>query len=132
MATTTKREIAERVAQQTGLAQVTVKQVVQLLFDEIISELAGGNRLEFRDFGVFEVVVRKPRTGRNPKTGEKVAVPPKRVVTFKMGKIMKEKVATPSAASSDEAPAAPAAAPVAEAPASVQPSVTPPPSGPTM
>lgn len=93
MATTTKREIAERVAQQTGLAQVTVKQVVQLLFDEIITELSTGNRLEFRDFGVFEVVVRKPRTGRNPKTGEKVAVPPKRVVTFKMGKVMKDKVA---------------------------------------
>lgn len=93
MATTTKREIAERVAQQTGLAQVMVKQVVQLLFDEIVNELAAGNRLEFRDFGVFEVVVRKPRTGRNPKTGEKVAVPPKRVVTFKMGKVMKEKTA---------------------------------------
>jgi len=93
MATTTKREIAERVAQQIGLAQVTVKQIVQMLFDEIVNELAAGNRLEFRDFGVFEVVVRKPRTGRNPKTGEKVAVPPKRVVTFKMGKVMREKVA---------------------------------------
>jgi len=111
MATTTKREIAERVAQQTGLAQVTVKQVVQLLFDEIISELAAGNRLEFRDFGVFEVVVRKPRTGRNPKTGEPVAVPPKRVVTFKMGKVMKEKVAAGGAPSVSGA-----AAPVAFSP----------------
>jgi len=92
MATTTKREIAERVAQQTGLAQVAVKQIVQMLFDEIVNELAKGNRLEFRDFGVFEVVVRKARTGRNPRTGEKVAVPPKRVVTFKMGKVMKDKV----------------------------------------
>lgn len=96
MATTTKREIAERVAQQTGLAQVAVKQIVQMLFDEIIKELADGNRLEFRDFGVFEVVVRKARTGRNPRTGQKVAVPPKRVVTFKMGKVMKEKVAAVS------------------------------------
>ena len=96
MATTTKREVAERVAQQIGLAQVTVKQIVQMLFDEIVDELAAGNRLEFRDFGVFEVVVRKPRTGRNPKTGEKVAVPPKRVVTFKMGKVMREKVAAQS------------------------------------
>ena len=92
MATTTKREIAERVAQQTGLAQVAVKQIVQMLFDEIIKEVCSGNRLEFRDFGVFEVVVRKPRTGRNPRTGQKVAVPPKTVVTFKMGKVMKEKV----------------------------------------
>lgn len=100
MATTTKREIAERVAQQTGLAQVTVKQIVQMLFDEVVNELASGNRLEFRDFGVFEVVVRKPRTGRNPKTGAPVAVPPKRVVTFKMGKVMRDKVAgeTPQAA----------------------------------
>ena len=93
MATTTKREIAERVAQQTGFAQVTVKQVVQVLFEDIINELAAGNRLEFREFGVFEVVVRKARTGRNPRTGETVAVPPKRVVTFKMGKVMKERVA---------------------------------------
>ncbi len=92
MPTTTKREIAERVAQQTGLPQVAVKQVIQMLFDEIITEVATGNRLEFRDFGVFEVVVRRPRTGRNPRTGDKVAVPPKRVVTFKMGKIMKDRV----------------------------------------
>ena len=103
MATTTKREIAERVAQQTGLAQVAVKQIVQMLFDEIVNELAKGNRLEFRDFGVFEVVVRKARTGRNPRTGEKVAVPPKRVVTFKMGKVMKDKVSV--------APPAPASTP---------------------
>ena len=93
MATTTKREIAERVAQQSGLAQVEVKQVIQMLFDEIVKEVCSGNRLEFREFGVFEVVVRKPRTGRNPRTGQKVAVPPKTVVTFKMGKVMKEKVA---------------------------------------
>ena len=93
MGTTTKREIAERVAQQSGLPQVAVKQVIQMLFDEIINEVAHGNRLEFRDFGVLEVVTRKPRTGRNPRTGAKVAVPPKRVVTFKMGKIMKDKVA---------------------------------------
>ncbi len=95
MGTTTKREIAERVAQQSGLAQVAVKQVIQMLFDEVINELATGNRLEFRDFGVLEVVTRKPRTGRNPRTGAKVAVPPKRVVTFKMGKVMKEKVSSP-------------------------------------
>ena len=100
MATTTKREIAERVAQQTGLAQVAVKQIIQMLFEEIVSELTAGNRLEFRDFGVFEVIIRKARTGRNPRTGEKVAVPPKRVVSFKMGKVMKDKVAAISPAPS--------------------------------
>ena len=115
MDTTTKREIAERVAQQTGLPQVAVKQVIQMLFDEIINEVSTGNRLEFRDFGVFEVVVRKPRTGRNPRTGAKVAVPPKRVVTFKMGKIMKDRVSgaeTPKAAEPQEpAPSTPPAQP---------------------
>jgi nucleoid DNA-binding protein len=111
MSTTTKREIAERVAQQTGLPQVTVKQIIQILFDEVIGELAGGNRLEFRDFGVFEVVTRKPRTGRNPRTGQKVAVPPKRVVTFKMGKVMREKVSSPSPAPRIGSPAAPASVP---------------------
>jgi nucleoid DNA-binding protein len=110
MPTTTKREIAERVAQQTGLPQVAVKQVIQMLFDEVIAEVSGGNRLEFRDFGVFEVVVRKPRTGRNPRTGDKVAVPPKRVVTFKMGKIMKDRV---TAAESKPAGPQPPAAPTA-------------------
>jgi nucleoid DNA-binding protein len=97
MATTTKREIAERVAQGTGLPQVDVKRVIQMLFSEVIKEVASGNRLEFRDFGVFDVVVRKPRTGRNPRTGQKVAVPPKTVVTFKMGKVMKDKVAQATA-----------------------------------
>ena len=112
MATTTKREIAERVAQMTGLPQVSVKQVVQALLDEIVTELSSSNRLEFRDFGVFEVVVRKARTGRNPRTGSKVAVPPKRVVTFKMGKVMKDKVSSvssgPSGASTQPKAAPPA------------------------
>ena len=106
MATTTKREIAERVAQGSGIAQVDVKKVIQMLFDEVIKEVAAGNRLEFRDFGVFDVVVRKPRTGRNPRTGQKVAVPPKTVVTFKMGKQMKDKVAQVQAAAQPPPPPA--------------------------
>jgi len=104
MGTTTKREIAERIAQQTGLAQVTVKDIVQMVFDEIVKELAAGNRLEFRDFGVFQVVERKPRTGRNPKTGAKVAVPAKRVVSFKMGKVMRDKVSGAVTEARAEAP----------------------------
>jgi len=116
MATTTKREIAERVAQQTGLAQVAVKQIIQMLFDEIVNELSKGNRLEFRDFGVFEVVVRKARTGRNPRTGEKVAVPPKRVVTFKMGKVMKDKVSVAPEPSAPSEPSAPPPPPSGYAP----------------
>ena len=93
MATVTKRQLAEKVAQKTGHTQVVTKQVVQLFFDEVVNELAAGNRLEFRDFGVFEIVTRRPRTGRNPRTGERVAVPPKKVVTFKMGKNMRQRIA---------------------------------------
>lgn len=92
MATITKRDIAERVAQKTGQAQSHVKQALQSFFEEMVGELVQGNRLEFRNFGVFEVVKRKPRTGRNPRTGERVAVPAKKVINFRMGKDMKEKI----------------------------------------
>ena len=92
MATVTKKELVERVAEKTGETRLAVKQIVQLFFDEVTHDLANGNRLEFRDFGVFGVVTRKPRTGRNPRTGERVGVPPKKAVTFKMGKAMKERV----------------------------------------
>ena len=94
MATITKRELVQRIAEKTGVQQINAKEVIQSFLDEIINELAKGNRLEFRDFGVFEIVNRKPRTGRNPRTGQRVGVPAKRVVTFKMGKLMKEKVST--------------------------------------
>jgi len=113
VATITKREIAERVAKKTGHPQLAVKQIIQGFFDEVIAEVLKGNRLEFRDFGVFEVIVRKSRTGRNPRTGEKVPVPAKRVVTFKMGKLMKERVAAvpQSEAAPPAAPPPPPAAP---------------------
>lgn len=116
MATITKREVAERVAKKTGQPQLAVKQIIQVFFDEVITDMIQGNRLEFRDFGVFEVIKRKPRTGRNPKTGQKVGVPAKRVVTFKMGKLMKERVA-----SLPPEEAAEAASAQVEAPAPVQP-----------
>ena len=108
--TITKREIAERVAKRTGQPQLAVKLIIQAFFDEVIQEVVNGNRLEFRDFGVFEVISRKPRTGRNPRTGDRVAVPAKRVVTFKMGKYMKEKVAAipPEDARPEVQPTAPA------------------------
>ena len=59
-------------------------------FDEIVSELAQGNRLEFRDFGVFEIKATSARTAQNPKTLEKVAVPAKHRVVFKPGRLMRE------------------------------------------
>jgi integration host factor subunit beta len=87
-----KRIIAERIAERQGLGQVQTLQVVQAFLDEIVEELAKGNRLEFREFGVFETVTRKPRTALNPKTLEKVQVKSRVVVKFKVGRILKKKV----------------------------------------
>ena len=91
--TIAKRTIAERIADQLELGQTQSLQVIQTFLDEIINELAEGNRLEFRDFGVFETVERKPRMALNPKTLEKVPVDRKVVVKFKVGRLMKERVA---------------------------------------
>lgn len=90
--TIAKRTIAERIAERHGLGQIQTLQIIQAFLDEIITELAQGNRLEFRDFGVFETVVRKARTALNPKTLEKVHVGSKVVVKFKVGRLMKERV----------------------------------------
>jgi len=72
--------------------QLMVKPIVQCFLDEIIAELAKNNRLEFRDFGVFEVKEQAARTAQNPKTLEKIQVPAKRRVKFKMGRVMREKL----------------------------------------
>jgi integration host factor subunit beta len=69
-----------------------VKRVIQAFLDDIIDELGQGNRLEFRDFGVFESKQRAARVAQNPKTLERVHVPPKRTVKFKVGRLMKEKL----------------------------------------
>ena len=92
MATITKKELVNRIAERTGQTKVITKEIIQLFLDEIIQELANGNRLEFREFGVFEVKPRKARRAQNPRTLEKVHVPPKKVVKFKVGRIMREKV----------------------------------------
>jgi len=93
MATITKKELIDRIADETGHKRVQVKKVVQEFLNEIISELGKGNRLEFRDFGVFETKVRKARKAQNPKTLEPVEVPEKRTVKFKVGRLMKAKLA---------------------------------------
>jgi len=92
MATITKKELVNRIAEKTGQTKVVTKEVIQRFLDEIIDELAQGNRLEFRDFGVFEVKPRRARRAQNPRTLEKVDVPPKRVVKFKVGRIMRDRV----------------------------------------
>jgi integration host factor subunit beta len=92
MATITKKELIDRIAETTGHRRVQVKRVVQQFLDEIVNELGHGNRLEFRDFGVFESKLRKARKAQNPKTLEPVAVPEKRTVKFKVGRLMKQKL----------------------------------------
>ena len=92
MATITKKELIDRIAETTHHRRVQVKRVVQQFLDEIVSELCKGNRLEFRDFGVFESKLRKARKAQNPKTLEPVAVPEKRTVKFKVGRLMKQKL----------------------------------------
>jgi integration host factor subunit beta len=92
MATITKQQLIYRISESSGQKKVVTKEVIQSFIDEIISELGKGNRLEFREFGVFELKERAPRKARNPQTGESVYVPAKRVVHFKPGRLMKEKV----------------------------------------
>jgi nucleoid DNA-binding protein len=90
--TITKKELVLRIAEKTTQKQTITRDIIQMFIDEVIQELARGNRLELRDFGVFEVKVRKARKARNPKTGAEVRVPEKRVVTIKPGKKMKEEI----------------------------------------
>lgn len=90
--TITKKELVNRIAEETGQTKVVVKNVLQRFLDEIIEELAQGNRLEFREFGVFEVRMRAARQAQNPRTLEKVTVPAKRVVKFKVGRQMRQRV----------------------------------------
>jgi len=92
MATITKKELVDRIAQENGITQSTVKTIIQHFLDEIVSELAKNSRLEFRDFGVFEVREQAARIAQNPKTLQKIQVPAKRAVKFKMGRIMRERM----------------------------------------
>ncbi|TAH34895.1 MAG: integration host factor subunit beta [Planctomycetota bacterium] len=90
--TITKRDLVQRIADRTGQTKVLVRDIVQMFLDEVSSELIRGNRLEFRNFGVFEVRTRPGRVAQNPKTLEKVSVPSKRVVKFKVGNILRDQV----------------------------------------
>jgi len=95
MATVTKKELIDRIADSTQAKRVVVKRIVQSFLDEVINELSEDNRLEFRDFGVFETRTRAAREAQNPKTLEKVKVPPKRTVKFKMGRLLRQKLTEP-------------------------------------
>ena len=89
--TVTKRDIVHAICREKQTPENQVRRIVQQFLDEIIATLASGNRLEFREFGVFEVVCRKQRTGRNPKMAAiSIIIPPKNVVKFTPGKRMRK------------------------------------------
>nr|WP_315852888.1 HU family DNA-binding protein [Posidoniimonas polymericola] len=88
----TKKEIVKTISEEIGLTQLKTKEIVQKTFDAIVETLVEDHRIELRNFGVFEVKKRAARKARNPRTGEKVSVPEKFVVTFKPGKEMEERV----------------------------------------
>ncbi len=88
----TKKEMAKAIAEKMGLTQAQAGEIIQGVFDGILATLLHNGRIELRNFGVFEVRTRKPRKACNPRTGEKVSVPAKLVVTFKPGLEMEERV----------------------------------------
>ena len=85
-----KRDIVLKISQNTGVKQVVVRDIVQHTFDAIFEALKNGERIELRNFGVFQVKKRKKRIGRNPKTGEVIPVPERHTVVFKPGLEMKQ------------------------------------------
>jgi len=87
----TKKDIVIKITDETGIKQVDVKKVVQKTFDCIVESLTRGEKVELRNFGVFKLKERRARTGRNPRTGQTVPVPPRKVVVFKAGLEMKKK-----------------------------------------
>jgi integration host factor subunit beta len=95
MQTITKKELIDRIAEKSSHKRVVVKRIIQSFLDEVIDELSQGNRLEFRDFGVFESKMRAARTAQNPKTLERVSVLAKRTVKFKVGRLMKLRLSNP-------------------------------------
>ena len=88
----TKNDIVVRIAKTTGLRQIDVKRIAQMTLEGIIDALVEKGRIELRNFGVFEVRTRKSRRARNPRTGQEVIVPSRKVVSFKPGKLMEVRV----------------------------------------
>lgn len=88
----TKQNLVRRIAEQTGSSQLQVHDVVEKTFDAIVASLVAEGRIELRGFGVFEVRRRAARSGRNPRTGEQIAIPEKLVVSFAPGKEAEDRV----------------------------------------
>ena len=108
----TKADLVEEVAKVTGLTRKDSEVIVDTLFESVIKALKAGDKLEVRGFGSFRVRQRNARVGRNPKTGEKVEVPAKRVPYFKPSKELKDLINQLTAPATEEAPPAPEPPPV--------------------
>lgn len=91
--TTTKKKLIQSISQDKGIHPSDVRHVIQAFLDKMTESLKAGERLEFRDFGVFEVVLRKQKIGRNPKKAHQpIVIPPRNVVKFTPGKKMRKLV----------------------------------------
>ena len=101
MSTVTKKELIDRIAERTQAKRVSVKRIVQIFLDEIVAELCQDNRLEFRDFGVFETRTRATRITEDPKTLDAVEIRGKRTVKFKMGRLLRESLSEQDRSVSD-------------------------------
>ena len=88
----TKREIVMKIAEETNIKQIDVRKVVQQTLDIIAESVINGNKVELRNFGVFKLKQRKPKLGRNPRTGVAVQVPARKVAIFKAGLIFKKRL----------------------------------------
>ncbi len=101
----TKNDLVVKIAQEMNMHNIDVKRIVQMTLDGVIEVLVTEGRLELRNFGVYEVRTRKPRQGRNPRTGDKVMVPSRKTIAFKSGKYMLDRVngrANPRKAKTDD------------------------------
>lgn len=108
----TKAELVDEVARVVQLTKKQAETIVNIVFDSIVDSLRAGQKIELRGFGSFRLRSRKSRTGRNPKTGEKVEVPSKKIPYFKPGKELKELInkAMAEAEAAEASPAESAAA----------------------
>jgi nucleoid DNA-binding protein len=108
MPTVTKKQLIDQIAEQTGAPRPQVRRVLQCALDTIVERLSEGCRLELRDFGVFKVKSRQARVARNPRTLASVAIPAKRAVCFKVGRLMRERLESDAPAIAEVKPSAPA------------------------
>ena len=98
----TKAELVERVAHAAALSRADAEQAVQTVLDSVVDALRRGEKIELRGFGSFRLRARRPRLGRNPKTGTKVDVPGKAIPYFKPGKELRDQLNPPEAAAPAE------------------------------